>query len=246
MLLLANRSVIKIGGEDARSFLQGLITNDINKLSRDAALYAAMLTPQGKYLFDFMMYDDGEAVLLDCEAARKDELLKRLNMYKLRAKVQIEDLPNHFVYSANEGFVDPRHAGLGKRIIAEGKNKSGDFAEYQRKRISLGVPDSADFIPDKSFILQYRFEELNGVDFKKGCYVGQEVTARTKHRGTIRKSLYIVEGQGDLPQFGNEILDDGKVVGVMLGSERDAGLALCEIEAVEKNNKIESLIIRKP
>ena len=231
MILLHNRAVIRISGEDKSDFLQGLITNDINK---PKPIYAALLTPQGKYLFDFIIYEDYDSFLLDCEAARKGELIKKLSMYKLRAKVEIEDLPNWKVYSG-DGVDDPRNAKLGKRLVAESSYDEGDFAEYEKIRILLGVPDSADFIPEKSFIQQYRFDELNGIDYEKGCYVGQEVIARTHYKGTIRKTIFKLEG--DLPNFGEDIMHDGKKIGLMLNSSENLGLALCDIESVEKFGK---------
>lgn len=229
MILLENRAVIKISGEDAKSFLQGLITNDVEKAVGEQAVYSAMLTPQGKYLFDFFIYDSGDgSLLVDCEAARKDEFIKKLKMYKLRAKVEIEDLPDWKVYADDEqGVADPRLDGvLGKRLLtSDPQSEDGEFSEYETVRIENVIPDSTDFIPEKSFILQYRFEDLGGVDYQKGCYVGQEVTARTHYKGTIRKSLFKVESES-LPAFG-----DAYEGGVMLNSVGSIGLALLPIKA---------------
>lgn len=235
MILLANRAVIRVSGEDRFDFLQGLITNDINLLKTQQAIYAALLTPQGKYLFDFIISVDGDGFLLDCEAARKDDLLRRLKMYTLRAKVVVEDLEDMKVYSDSEqGFKDPRHSDLGCRLLTEEEQEKGVFAKYEKLRVSLGVPDSFDFTPDKSFIQQFRADELNAINYKKGCYVGQEVIARTHYKGNIRKSLFIAKG--DLPSVASDIEVEGKKIGVMLSGTEDMALALCDIEAAKKAN----------
>lgn len=231
MILLKNRALVKVVGDDAESFLQGLITNDIKKVTSDDAIYAFMLTPQGKYLFDFFIYEIENGYVLDCEAVRKEELLNKLKMYKLRAKVEIEAMHDWHIYSGDVGFIDPRDERLRKRLLTTEIFTQGDFEEYERLQISLTIPDSADFIPEKSFIQQYRADELNAIDYEKGCYVGQEIIARTHYKGVIRKTLFIADGK--LPEFGTEILKDNKKIGIMLNSVDESGLALCDIDAVE-------------
>lgn len=219
-----------ISGADARSFLQGLTTQDVNLLAQEKALYAATLSPQGKYLFDYFLYQDGDKILLDIEASRADELIKKLNIYKLRSDVQIEKTDLKVYVDAVLGVADPRSSKLLKRLITDKPQKTdAELADYEFLLLQNGVPDSRDFIIDKSFVMHYRFEDLHGVSFTKGCYVGQENTARMKYKGTIRKSVYIVEGE-HLPAFGSEI--DG--LGTMLSSQGNIGIALCEIDTVEK------------
>jgi folate-binding protein YgfZ len=229
MIHLSNRAVLAISGADAREFLQGLTTQDVNLLAPEKALYAATLSPQGKYLFDYFLYLDSEQILLEVAASRADELIKKFTMYKLRSNVQIEKTNLQVYADAGLGVADPRSSKLPRRFItAESQKTEGDLTDYKLHLLQHGVPDSDDFIIDKSFIMHYRFEELHGVSFSKGCYVGQENTARMKYKGTVRKSIYIIEGE-ELPAFGAEI----KGLGVMLTSQGNIGLALCEIEAAE-------------
>ncbi|HXC56610.1 MAG TPA: hypothetical protein VNU97_15030 [Rhizomicrobium sp.] len=197
---LEDRSVIAVAGAEARPFLQGLITNDVEKLAPGVGLYAALLTPQGKILFDFFLVEGDGAILIDCAAAARDALLRRLTLYKLRARIVIEPRDQLAVLAEWEGagvenaiaYPDPRLAALGRRaIVARGEmpaNLAGGTA-YRAHRLALGVPEGADFGSDKMFALDADLDELHAVDFAKGCYVGQELTARMKHRGTARKRL---------------------------------------------------------
>src|SRR5215472_2213717 len=197
---LEDRAVIAVSGPEARSFLQGLITNDVEKLSPRTGLYAALLTPQGKILFDFMVVEGDGALLIDCAASSRDVLVKRLGLYRLRAKVAIEPREQLAVLAAWDGaipanaiaFTDPRLAELGVRGIgarAEMPTSASDSSAYHMRRFTLGVPEGSDFGSDRIFALDGGLEELHAVDFDKGCYVGQELTARMKHRGTARKRL---------------------------------------------------------
>src|ERR1051326_58873 len=197
---LKDRAVIAVGGPEARSFLQGLITSDIEKLEPGKGLYAALLTPQGKILFDFFLVEGDAAILLDCLAETRDALLKRLMLYKLRSKITIEPRDQLAVLAEWDGavarnaisYADPRLPELGRRaIIAQGEMRKDllDEKSYHEHRLALGVPEGGDFGSDKMFALDADLDELHGVDFDKGCYVGQELTARMKHRGTARKRL---------------------------------------------------------
>jgi folate-binding protein YgfZ len=189
---LTDRAVLRIAGDEARSFLQGLLTNDVERLSPGAPLWGGLLTPQGKYLFDMILFDAGEAVLADTYAPRVDDLARRLSMYKLRRAVSI-DRTSLSVFAAWGGEsaapYDPRLPGLGRRWVAEDAETNRRLEDYDDHRHYLGVPDSADYVVDGTMWLETNAAELNGVSFTKGCYVGQENTARMHHRDRLRKRL---------------------------------------------------------
>jgi hypothetical protein len=192
---LSDRAVLSVSGPESKSFLQGLITNDVGSLAPRKPLYGALLTPQGKILFDFLLAEENGAILLDCTAESAGALLKRLTMYRLRAKVELALRSELAVlWSAEddtEGCTDPRLPGLGRRRIGA-PAASDASSEYRTHRLALGVPEAADFGSDRMFALDAGLEELHGVSFDKGCYIGQELTARMKHRGTARKRLLMV------------------------------------------------------
>lgn len=233
--ILSNRSIISLKGEDTIDFLQGLISNDARKLSKNEAIYAAMLSPQGRFLHDFFLVPCGEKIFIDVAANRANDLLSRLKMYRLRSKVEIEveDELSVAVCDHAEGvgdnvfiYPDPRLPALGFRIIGKIEENSAQPEEYEKLRISLCVPDTADMIIEKSLLLEFGFEELHGVDFNKGCYVGQEVTARSKFRGSVRKSLYNVESEGKLPALGTKIMTGDKEIGELRTSINNIGIAI--------------------
>jgi folate-binding protein YgfZ len=261
--VLQDRGVLAVSGPDHRSFLQGLVSNDVAKVAGDRGVYAALLTAQGKYLHDFFMVELGEAIWLDAEAARLADLKRRLSMYRLRAKVELAERPELAVaavfgagalaafglpaepgtarpFEGGVAMADPRLAELGARAIADRGRLAGlarfapaDFAAYDRHRLALGVPDgSRDLVTDKSILLESGFDELHGVDWQKGCYIGQELTARTKYRGLIKKRLFPVRVDGPAPAPGTMITLDGKDAGEMRSSRDGLGLALLRLEAV--------------
>src|SRR5260370_23682293 len=262
-VILEGRGVLAVSEPDRRVFLQGLVSNDVEKLAASRAVYAALLTAQGKYLHDFIMVEVGEAIWIDAEVARLGDLRRRLAMYRLRAKVEIAERPELAIaavfgkhalaalgLSGEPGearpveggvaLVDPRLAKLGARIMDRGRLArlgpelaAVDFAAYDRHRLTLGIPDgSRDLVPDKSILLEARFEELNGVDWQKGCYVGQELTARTKYRGLIKKRLFPVQIDGPAPMPGTIVMADGRDAGE-LPSRRDGhGLALLRLATI--------------
>ena len=270
-VLLEDRGVIALSGADTRDFLQGVISNDVNKMGPARALYAGLLTAQGKFLHDFFVVETGNAVLLDCARAGLDDLMRRLTLFRLRADVSIVDRSADFVVAALVGvdaartvgldgetpgaaapfgdgvaLVDPRLAALGARAIlgAETAERALEEAglvatergDYERRRLALGVPDGArDIIPEKSFLLECNFEELNGVDFDKGCYVGQENTTRQKHRGVVRKRLIRVDVDGPPPAAGTPIMLGDKVAGEMRSSLDGVGMALLRLEFVDRS-----------
>ena len=195
---LKNRGLIHVEGPDRAEFLQGLITNDIHLAGPDKILYACLLTPQGKFLFDFFIHDTGDAFLLDCEGGeRVQALYKKLLMYRLRADVQISVEDSHPVYAifgSSAGLADPRHAEMGRRSFEKPEGlEEKPFEEWDKRRVTLTIPDGArDMISEKSTMDEVNMEGLNGVSFDKGCYVGQELTARMKHRGLGKRHLKTV------------------------------------------------------
>jgi len=221
-ILLEGRGMIMLSGPDRKLFLQGLITNDVEKISRNSALYAALLTPQGKFLHDFFIFDGGEKLWMDCEKDRRDDLVRRLMMYRLRADVEISPA-DHSVIAAPgpvSGAIlsapDPRCSALGYRnILMDIPEDHGTAESYDRLRLECGVPDGArDFTVDGTLILEGNMAELHGVDFDKGCYVGQEVTARMKYRASLKKRLLPVTVDGPLPERGTIITGQtGKKIG---------------------------------
>lgn len=261
-VVLEDRGVLAVGGPHRATFLQGLISNDSAKICPERAIYAALLTAQGKYLHDFILVDHDEAIWLDGEAARLADLKRRLSMYRLRAKVTVDERPDLAVAVIYGGaapnepgtaaslgggaiFVDPRLAALGARAmlprdtirgaLRDAGAVEGDFAEYDRLRLGLGVPDgSRDLVLDKSILLESGFDELNGVDWNKGCYIGQELTARTKYRGLIKKRLFPVRIDGPAPGPGSIITQNGHEAGEMRSSRDSIGLALLRLEAIGK------------
>jgi hypothetical protein len=264
---LADRGILAVAGPDRRTFLQGLVSNDVERVAADRAVYAALLTPQGKYLHDFVMVAAGEEIWLDAEAARLGDLKRRLSIYRLRAKVEIAERPELAVAALfgpgvlaaldlptvpgaarpQDGgvvCVDPRLAALGARAIMDGESLAdlapalgrADFAAYDRHRLPLGIPDgSRDLVPDKTILLEAGFDELNGVDWQKGCYVGQELTARTKYRGLIKKRLFPVRIAGRPPAPGSLVTADGKDAGEMRSTRDGIGLALLRLDVVAEN-----------
>ena len=189
---LIDRALVRLSGEDVRGFLQGLITNDVNLLAEDRPLWAGLLSAQGKVLFDFILWADGEDVLIDCEAGQADALAKRLKIYRLRRPIRIEREERLCVHWSleGEGQPDPRLPQLGRRWLGRG----GDAAEgWLGHRLSLGVLEGvAELGSDKTLWLECNAAELNGVSFAKGCYVGQENTARMNYRNKVNRRLVVV------------------------------------------------------
>jgi folate-binding protein YgfZ len=264
-VILHDRGLLKVSGDDAIDFLQGLVTNDVSKAAPGRALYSAMLSPQGKYLYDFFIIHMNGELAIDCESGRLGEFKRKLNMYKLRSKVQLTEINQAFIVSAfigdnvaealqlnnSEGvaksflggiaFIDPRVAGIGGRAViprenAEGKLIESGFSagnpeEYESLRLSLGLPDgSRDMVVDKAILLENGFQELNGIDWEKGCYMGQELTARTHYRGLIKKRLMPVQIEGPLPAPGTAVMLGDKNVGEMRSGNAERGLALIRLE----------------
>jgi folate-binding protein YgfZ len=267
-VVLENRGLIKVSGEDRAEFLQGLISNDIHHVAPDRAIWAALLTPQGKYLHDFFVIELGGAFYLDCEAGRLMDLGQRLRKYVLRAKVSL-DVVEGFSVAALFGdgalqalglpegtgaarawdrgivYVDPRLAAVGARAILPSEEVVGmatvldfsisDATAYDRQRLSHGLSDgSRDLVVEKAILLESNFDELHGVDWQKGCYIGQELTARTKYRGLIKKRLLPVRIEGPAPPPGASVLDGERDIGEIRSAVDGMGLALIRLDAMEK------------
>ncbi|MGO8918583.1 MAG: YgfZ/GcvT domain-containing protein [Stellaceae bacterium] len=265
--LLGARAVLEIAGADRRAFLQGLVSNDVEKVTADRAVYAALLTAQGRYLHDFFIAEIGEAFLLDAEAARLADLKRRLGLYRLRARVTLGENGDRYIVAAAFGsdalslldlpaepgavvpfagglaYVDPRLPELGARLLLRrgaglaplesAGFRIDDGTEYDRLRLSLGIPDGSRDLPvEKAILLESGFEELNGVDWQKGCYIGQELTARTKYRALIKKRLLPVAVEGPLPAPGTPVMLGDQEAGEMRSGRDGLGLALLRLEAL--------------
>jgi len=270
--LLPDRAVIRVSGPDRLSFLQGLVSNNIETISPEKSGYGALLSPQGKFLFDFFVYhQDEDSLLIECERGengeRAAELFKKLRMYKLRAKAELTDVSDSYDVIAVFGkdalsslsldatpgatahmadgikAVDPRLAAMGARVLlpknalaemaAIGAEES-DVETYHQMRVMLGIPNGSEEMEvDKSILLESGFEELGGVDFKKGCYMGQELTARTKYRGLVRKRLLPVKIDGPAPNTGTPIMNGDKEAGIIRSVHGEFGLALVRLERVD-------------
>lgn len=220
----SKRQIIQVTGGDRVKFLQGVVTNDVSR----APVWAAMLTPQGKYLADFLIVPFGDALLIDVDARLADDLTRRLSMYKLRSDVQIEASGlevRRGTGPAPEGaIIDPRHPDLGWRLY--GDDSGDDGTDWDAIRVAHVIPESlVELIPNDSFILEAGFERLNGVDFRKGCYVGQEVTARMKHKTELRKGLVRVSIDGEAP-IGTAIeMEDGRAAGQLFTQSNGQAIA---------------------
>ena len=190
---LSDRALVRLSGPDVREFLQGLVTNDV---AGALPVWAGLLTPQGKALFDFIIWADGDDLLIDCEAAQADALARRLTLYRLRRPIAItrdEGLAVHWAAEGNRGVPDPRLAALGRRWIAPAGDMDGDAAPaWRAHRHTLGVAEGAEELgQDRTLWLEANARELNGVSFTKGCYVGQENTARMHHRAKVSRRLVV-------------------------------------------------------
>ncbi len=223
---MTQRRILRLTGPDTSEFLQGLITNDMKKLTQ-GAVYAAILTPQGKYLADFFVVPAAEGVLIDVADSLGDMLSQRLTMYKLRAKVEIAPTDLHLHRGTGtvppDGFADPRAPGMGWRAYREAP-QTDDTTDWEALRVTHLVPETGIELTPDTFILEAGFERLNGVDFRKGCYVGQEVTARMKHKTELRKGLARVAIDGAAPT-GTEITADGKAAGTLFTQSGGHALA---------------------
>jgi len=255
--LLPDRGVVKVAGDDAHKFLNGLVTADIGKVTPETACFAALLTPQGKIIADFIVAEvppeDGAGLFLDCPGALTSTLVGRLNFYKLRAKVIVEDLSEALVVLAvwdGKGatecglvYDDPRLKALGQRVMlpphlaleatAELGASFVDPGTYEAHRIALGIPRGGlDFIYGEAFPHETDMDQFGGIDFEKGCYVGQEVVSRVEHRGTARNRVVPVTFEAFAPEAGTPVTAGERAVGTMGSSARGRGLAMLRLDRV--------------
>lgn len=256
MTLLPDRSLIGLSGPDAAGFLQGLITNDVESAEPGEAIFAGLLTPQGKILSDFLIYvRDAESFWIDCASERAADLAKRLGMYRLRSKVEITDLCGEMAVGAAWGeiagegdaaflatYPDPRFPALGQRVItarATGGADGGDVpaaleSAYHSHRIALAVPQGGlDYAYGEAFPHEACYDDLHGVDFKKGCYVGQEVVSRMHHRGIAKTRIAAVDASAPLTERGAEIRAGDVPVGTLGSMDGTKGIAMVRLDRAE-------------
>jgi folate-binding protein YgfZ len=236
--------VLEVAGDDRVAFLQGLVSNDVALAVPGRAVWAALLTPQGKWLADFFIVADAGRLLLDCERGQAAMLLQRLGRYRLRSRVTLAERPDMRVYAAWGGkpalpdgvvaVADPRLADAGWRVVTDrAVPTTADAADWDAHRIALGLPDgSRDLEADKTVLLEAGFDELGGVSWSKGCYMGQELTARTKYRGLLKRRLVPVAIDGPVPPSGTPVLRGGAEVGAMRSARGTRGLAVLRLEAL--------------
>ena len=258
--ILEDRGILFVNGLDAKEFLQNLVTNDINKVDNSNSCFASLLTPQGKFLFDFLIVKHKSGYFIDCEKKQVDNLFKKLNIYKLRSKVEIMNLSNEFViaafsyekfmsfkeakdilgytfkYREDPIILDPRHKKLGGRLIINLEKlylslkkldlKSAEPNEYYKFSHEIGIPQrDMDKLSDKLFGIECNFEELNGIDFKKGCYVGQENTSRIKLRNKLSKRLLPIKLiKGNLEEGASIFNNENEVGKVLINNDQPFGL----------------------
>ncbi len=250
IIIMQNRGLISVKGKDAKDYLQNIITNDINKVSQSSSIFSALLSPQGKYLFDFFVIKDEEGYLLDCDIKLVKDLINNLFKYKIRSKVEIKDLSSNYVvgvislenfkiiqkelgkqemtlvYRESPIFVDPRDSDLGARIISPLEKlyltikklnlKIIEDKSYVKKAFLKGIPiEGLNNLQNQLFGLEINFEKLNAIDFKKGCYVGQENTARMKLKNKVRRQLMSIKSEKEI-KIGDEIKFKNFIIGKVL------------------------------
>ena len=268
---LKNRTLLELKGDESREFLQSLVTNNINLISKEKSIYSALLSPQGKYLYDFFIFQNhNNNIVIDCEKNDHEKLIQKLNIYKLRSKIEIvvnDKIDIYSIYgqdidflisnlklkykegftkevSDNLFFVDPRNKNLGirnysKKLLEKfNKIPSGILSEWHYVRIKNNIPyPYNDLEKEKSFIIENNFEKINAIDFNKGCYIGQENTARQKYRGTAKRQLVVGKILGKEILNGEKVFYDKKIVGTVRSSSKELCLVNIRSEIYEKCKK---------
>lgn len=238
---LPRRIVLAVSGADRVSFLNGLVSNDVALATPGQAVWAALLTPQGKYLADFFIFAEAERLLLDCEAVLAPDIAKRLLRFKLRADVEVAPVAME-VYAAWDGVApvaahvaaDPRVSGAGWRLLSGTPLEvNAPFEAWDAHRIALGLPDGTrDLEPDKTLLLEAGFDELHGISWTKGCYMGQELTARTRYRGLVKRRLVPVTASLKVPPPETKVTAGGREVGTIRSGQGAAALAVVRVDAL--------------
>jgi len=235
---LNSRALIRVSGPDARPFLHNLLTQDVETLAEGGLRYGALLSPPGRLLFDLFLWGEAEGVVLDVAADRREALIQRLSMYRLRSNVQIAAL-DEAVFAAWDGkaagFVaDPRLAALGGRAWGRDVETTASEDDYRAHGIRHSVPDPAlDTVPDKTWPIEANFDLLNGIDFHKGCFIGQETASRMHRRGTVKNRMMGLTFDGPPPPFGAEVLNGDLRAGEVMGGHQGAAIALLRIDRLE-------------
>ncbi len=239
---LPDRAVLEITGADRVSFLNGLVSNDVALAAPGRAIWAALLSPQGKYLADFFLFAEADRLLMDCAAAQRGMLATRLTRFRLRADIKVAPLDLR-VYAAWGAAApdapilapDPRLPEAGWRALAPSLPTNADFAEWDAHRLAMGLPDGArDLEIDKTVLLEAGFDELGGISWTKGCYMGQELTARTRYRGLLKRRLLPVESEGPMPPPGTKVLAGEREVGELRSGLGTRGLAVLRLDALSE------------
>ena len=270
MFLLKDRAIIEISGLDRQEFLQGLITNDIKLATSQKMIYSAFLNGAGRFFVDFFIHEVDEKYILDCHILEVDEIIKKLNLYKLRSQVEITKNQNQLVIfnTQNLGLVDSRVNDFGYRFYVNSQDLKNyptqDLVFYHQRRINFKIPEGYyDLTKDKSYIFEFGFDNFNAISYQKGCYIGQETTARNHYRGQLRKKIFLfkidevnqqlknaieekdnlssLQFDGDILKMANiknhELIKDGKDVGLVLSSIFDGktlkGLALIKFDDIK-------------
>jgi tRNA-modifying protein YgfZ len=251
---LDSRALIRVSGPDARSFLHTLLTQDVETLAPGGLRFGALLSPPGRLLFDLFLWDEEGAVVLDVAADRREALMQRLAMYRLRARVAVEADDRRVLAAWGrplpEGFVaDPRTPELGGRSIVCDVSADATEDDWQAHRLAVGVPDpTADAAQDKVYPIEANFDLLNGIDFQKGCFVGQETTSRMKRRGAIKTRMLPIAFDGPPPPFGAEVLNGDLRAGEVLSGRDGAAMALLRLDRLEGALTVEGrpVTVRRP
>ncbi len=238
------RIIFRLSGADTRPFLQNLVTNNVDQIDQ-GLVYAALLTPQGKYLADFFLLADGDDVLLDAEGGQAAALAQRLNMYRLRADVTLAETDLHVTRGTGAApagaLQDPRNEALGWRLY--GADGGDDGSDWDAIRVAHCIPETGIELTSDSYVLEAGFETLAGVDFRKGCYVGQEVTARMKHKTTLKKGLQVVDIDGTAP-VGSDIVANGKPVGTLFTQADGKAIAYLRYDRAKGDMQAGDAVVR--
>jgi folate-binding protein YgfZ len=233
---LDSRALIRVAGPEAKDFLHNLLTQNVETLGEGELRFGALLSPPGRLMFDLFLWGEGEAVILDVAAEKRDALFQRLSMYRLRAKVEVEadDRPIFASWpGVAEGFVaDPRTPGLGGRALGV-REANATEADWDAHRLSVGAPDPVRDTDEGTYPIEANFDLLNGIDFAKGCFVGQETTSRMKRRGEIKKRMLPIAFEGSPPAVGGEILNGELRAGEVLSGMEGGAMALVRLDRID-------------